>query len=112
MDNFVQAAGGLTIGDYTLLGPGVKIWTTNHVFENPDELIRKQGAEYRSVSIGSDVWIGSNAFIMPGTELGDGCIVSAGSVVGAKKYPPYSILMGNPARVIGNRKKKADDESS
>ncbi|MBK6898705.1 MAG: maltose O-acetyltransferase [bacterium] len=67
--------------------------------------MRDQGAEYREIVIGGDVWIGSNAFLMPGVELGDGCIVSAGSVVGAKKYPPYSILMGNPARVIGNRKK-------
>jgi len=109
VENFIQAAGGVTIGDYTLLGPGVKIWSTNHVFADPDKLIREQGAEYREVEIGRDVWIGSNAFIMPGTRLGDGCIVSAGSVVGAKKYPPYSILMGNPARVIGNRKKKPDD---
>jgi acetyltransferase-like isoleucine patch superfamily enzyme len=112
VDNFIQAAGGLTIGDYSLLGPGVKIWTTNHVFADPDVLIREQGAEYRAVTIGRDVWVGSNAFIMPGTELGDGCIVSAGSVVGAKSYPPYSILMGNPARVIGKRSKAAgtDDE--
>ena len=110
VDNFVQAAGGVTIGDYTLLGPGVKVWSTNHVFADPDKRIRDQGAEYREVIIGSDVWIGSNAFIMPGVELGDGCIVSAGSVVGAKKYPPYSILMGNPARVMGNRRKQADKE--
>ena len=100
---------GTCIGDYTLLGPGVKVWSTNHVFADPDRHIRDQGAEYKEVVIGRDVWIGSNAFIMPGTNLGDGCIVSAGSVVGAKKYPPYSILMGNPARVIGNRKKRADD---
>lgn len=105
VDNFLQAAGGITIGDHTLLGPGVKVWTTNHVFADPDRPIRDQGAEYREIVIGGDVWIGSNAFLMPGVELGDGCIVSAGSVVGAKKYPPYSILMGNPARVIGNRKK-------
>ena len=109
VDNFLQAAGCITIGDYTLLGPGVKVWSTNHVFADPDKLIREQGAEYKEVTIGRDVWIGSNAFIMPGTSLGDGCIVSAGSIVGAKNYPPYSILMGNPARVIGNRKKASGD---
>lgn len=107
VDSFVQAAGGVTIGDYSLLAPGVKVWSTNHVFADPDKLIRQQGAEYKAVVIGRDCWIGSDAFIMPGTELGDGCIVSAGSVVGAKKYPDYSILMGNPARVIGNRRKAA-----
>lgn len=109
IDNFIQAAGGITIGDHTLLGPGVKIWSTNHVFADPDRLIREQGAEYKEVIIGRDCWIGSNSFVMPGTQLGDGCIVSAYTVVGAKKYPPYSILMGNPARVIGNRKKRPDD---
>lgn len=109
VDNFIQAAGGVSIGDFTLLGPGVKVWSTNHVFADPDTPIREQGAEYKPVAIGRDCWIGSNAFIMPGTELGDGCIVSAGSVVGAKRYPPCSILMGNPARVIGNRRKAAGD---
>ncbi len=111
VDSFVQAAGGLEIGDYTLLAPGVKVWTTNHVFENPDVIIREQGAEYRGVKIGRDCWLGSDAFIMPGVELGDGCVVSAGSVVGAKKYPDYSILMGNPARVIGNRRKAWEDRN-
>jgi maltose O-acetyltransferase len=108
VDNFIQAAGGVTIGDDTLLGPGVKIWSTNHVFADPDRPIRDQGAEYKEVVIGRDCWIGTDSFIMPGTVLGDGCVVSAMSVVGAKKYPPYSILMGNPARVIGNRKKSPD----
>ena len=111
VDNFIQAAGEIAIGDHTLLGPGVKVWSTNHVFTDPDTLIREQGAEYKAVAIGRDCWVGSNSFIMPGTELGDGCIVSAYSVVGAKKYPPYSILMGNPARVIGNRKQRADDQA-
>ena len=50
-----------------------------------------------------DCWIGANAFIMPGANLGEGTIVSAGSVVGGKAVPPYKILAGNPARVIGSR---------
>ena len=104
VDDFLQAAGGITIGDDSLLGPGVKIWSTNHVFTDPDKRIRDQGSEYRAVVVGRDVWIGSNAFLMPGVELGDGCVVAAGSIVGAKKYPPYCMLMGNPARVIGNRR--------
>ncbi len=110
VDDFLQAAGGISIGDDTILAPGVKIWSTNHVFADPDRPIREQGYEYREVVVGSNVWIGSDAFIMPGTTLGDGCIVSAGSVVGAKKYPPLTILAGNPARVIGSRKKREDGE--
>lgn len=109
VDNFLQAAGGIAIGDHSLLGPGVKIWSANHVYADGERLIREQGFEYKAVSIGRDVWIGANAFIMPGTELGDGCIVAAGSVVGAKHYPPDKILAGNPARVIGSRRRGEPD---
>ncbi len=107
VDNFLQAGGRLSVGDGTLLGPGVKVWTVNHRFENPDQPIVEQGYDRIPVTIGANVWIGANAFIMPGVELGEGCIVSAGAVVGAKKYPAYSIIAGNPGRVIGNRKKDA-----
>ena len=106
VNNFLQAGGGITIGDDTVLAPDVKIWSANHIFADPHRPVREQGYQYREVKIGGNVWIGSNAFIMPGTELGDGCIVSAGSVVGAKNYPPFSILAGNPARLIGSRLKK------
>lgn len=109
VDNFLQAAGGIVIGDDVVLAPGVKIWSANHVFADPHRPVREQGYQYREVKIGGNVWIGSDAFIMPGTELGEGCIVSAGSVVGAKKYPPHTILAGNPARVIGSRLRKGGD---
>lgn len=106
VDNFLQASAGLEIGDDTMLGPGVKIWTVNHKFDEPDVPIRSQGYDQKPVTIGKNVWIGANSFIMPGVELADGCVVSAGSVVSAKKYPPYSIIAGNPARVMGNRKER------
>jgi acetyltransferase-like isoleucine patch superfamily enzyme len=108
VDNFLQAGGGLTIGDRSLIGPGVKIWTINHRFDDISQAIADQGYDRMPVTIGNDVWIGANAFIMPGVELGKGCIVSAGAVVSAKKYPAYSIIAGNPARVIGNRKRESD----
>lgn len=103
VDAFIQAGGGVEIGDYAILGPGAKIWTQNHASSRVDIPIQEQGAEYKPVKIGRDVWIGANAFIMPGVTLGDGCVVAAGAVVGAKNYPPYKILAGNPARVIGTR---------
>lgn len=102
-DNFLQGLGGLVIGDNVLLGPGVKIWTVNHRYRNRDVLIRKQRQEKRSVLIGADVWIGANAFICPGVTLPMGCVVAAGAVVNIKNYKPYSIIAGNPARIIGFR---------
>jgi acetyltransferase-like isoleucine patch superfamily enzyme len=109
VDNFIQASAGLTIGDNTMTGPGVKIWTINHRTDSVDIPVQKQGYQYKPVRIGADVWLGSNVFIMPGVEIPDGCVVSAGSVVGIRKYPPYSIIAGYPARVIGYRKPHPDN---
>ncbi len=102
-DNFLQARGGLRIGNNVSLAPGVKIWSTNHDYDDPDRPVEEQGHTHKPVEIGDNVFIAANAFILPGTTLAEGCIVSAGSVVGGKAYRPYSILAGNPARVIGYR---------
>lgn len=102
-DNFLQAKGGLKLGNNVLFAPGVKIWTTNHNHADPDVPVNRQGHTNAPVVIEDDVFIASNAFILPGTTLSRGCIVSAGAVVGGKVYRPYSILGGNPARIIGYR---------
>lgn len=102
-DNFLQAKGGLTLGNNVLFAPGVKIWTTNHNVNDPDVPVRSQGHTNAPVVIEDDVFVASNAFILPGTTLSRGCIVSAGAVVSGKVYRPFSILGGNPARVIGYR---------
>ncbi|MDR1475893.1 MAG: CatB-related O-acetyltransferase [Holosporales bacterium] len=56
--------------------------------------------------IGNDVWIGQNATILPGVNIGDGVIIGMNSVVG-RDIPPYTVIIGNPARVI---RKRFDDE--
>ena len=56
--------------------------------------------------IGNDVWIGEGAIILPGVHIGDGAIIGKGAVVGSD-IPPYSIAVGNPAKVI---RKRFDDE--
>ena len=56
--------------------------------------------------IGNDVWIGQNATILPGVHIGDGAIIGANSVVGSNVFP-YSIVVGNPARLL---RKRFDDE--
>lgn len=99
----IQADGVVEIGNDVLLGPGVKIWSANHGFSDLTKPINEQPYEKKKVTIGDGCWIGANAFLMPGVNLGEGCIVSAGAVVGAKDYPAYKIIAGNPARVIGTR---------
>ena len=68
---------------------------------------KKEDLPYKGDTvIGNDVWIGQNVTFLPGVNVGDGCIIGANSVV-ASDIPPYSIVVGNPARVI---KRRFDDE--
>jgi acetyltransferase-like isoleucine patch superfamily enzyme len=57
------------------------------------------GTQFKKVRIGRGAYIGVNAIILPGATVGEGCIIGAGSVV-TKDVPPYSVAVGNPARVI------------
>ena len=57
---------------------------------------------FRDTVVGNDVWIGAGATILPGARIGDGVIVGAGAVVGGT-IPPYTVVAGNPARVIRHR---------
>ncbi|MBS3084117.1 acyltransferase [Candidatus Pacearchaeota archaeon] len=104
-DSMYQALAGIKIGDNTLIGPGVKIWTVSHLYSKKEELIINQGYSCNSVEIGSDCWIASNSFIKLGTVIPNGCVVAAHSVVSGSKFKPYSVIMGNPAKVIGDRDK-------
>ncbi len=105
VDSYLQAGGGITIGDFTEMGPGTKIWSQTHIYDDPSMVLEGAGYEYSPVTIGKNVWIGANVFIMPGVEIEEGCVVSAGAVVGVKKWPSNSIIAGNPARKIGERGK-------
>ena len=61
------------------------------------------------VKIGDDVWIGRRVIILPGVTIGDGCIIGAGAVI-TKDIPPYSVVVGVPAKVV--RRRKDDEETS
>ena len=54
------------------------------------------------VSIGNDVWIGGRVIILPGVNIGDGCIIGAGAVV-TKDIPSYCVAVGVPAKVVRHR---------
>lgn len=104
---FITGGGGVTIGDWVGLGPDVKVWSVNHRFDDPDQPWLLQGSNKKEVVIGDDVWLAANVFVMPGVTIGKGAIVAAGSVVN-KSIPPFALVAGNPARVIGWRKKPED----
>ena len=104
-DCFIQAGGEVDISDNVALGPGVKIWSANHVYRTGMPVTSHE-YEFKKVEIKKNVWLAANAFIMPGCELGEGAVVSAGAVVGRKKIPPHCVIAGNPARIIKKLEQK------
>jgi acetyltransferase-like isoleucine patch superfamily enzyme len=99
---YVNGYGGLSIGDRTIVGPYTMIHTANHEMD-PERPFADQGWTARPVEIGADCWLGMGVCVLPGARIGDGCIVGAGSVV-ADEISPYTVAVGNPARVIKSRR--------
>ncbi len=85
-----------------LLGSGVHVMSGKgqHNFDDLDKPLREQGGTFSKVIIGEDTWIGNGALIM--ANVGKKCIVAAGSVV-VHDIPDYSIIAGNPAKIIKTR---------
>ncbi len=102
---FIAGGGEVTIGDWVGFGPDAKVWSVNHRFDDPDTPWQRQGWIRNPVMIADDVWVGANVFVMPGVTIGHGAILSAGSVVN-KSIPPFAIVAGNPARVVGWRRRQ------
>lgn len=100
--NFIDAYGDFEIGRYSAIGPHSVIMTYNHLFEDASIPIRFQDLELKKVKIGEGVWLGAHVVVLPGVTIGDGSVVGAGAVV-TKDIPPYSVAVGNPAKVIRKR---------
>lgn len=110
------------IGKFVSIASGVKInainhpyeWVSQHNFlylseqydfgENDEEFLLKRMKNI--VNIGNDVWIGYNAIIMPGINIGDGAVIGSGAIV-TKDVEPYSIVAGVPAMFL--KKRFSDD---
>jgi acetyltransferase-like isoleucine patch superfamily enzyme len=90
-----QDTGGITIGDFTLIGHGSTLTTLNHHLD-PNRRADMMPAPIR---IGSKVWLGAAVTVVPGVTIGDGAIVGAGAVV-TKDVPANAIVAGVPAKLI------------
>jgi len=87
----------VTIGDNTMFGPSVQIYTAMHPMDWKE---RTSGLEFaKPVSIGSSVWIGGAAIICPGVSIGNRTIIGAGSVV-TRDIPDDVFAAGNPCKII------------
>ena len=84
-------------GDRCLLGPGVHVYTATHPL---DAATRADGTEYgRPVTVGDDVWLGGQAVVNPGVDIGDRSVVASGAVV-THDVPGDVVVGGNPATVM------------
>jgi maltose O-acetyltransferase len=84
------------IGSFTLFGPAVQIYTPMHPMNAQQRREKEFG---KPVDIGSDVWVGGGALILPGVRIGSGAVIGAGSVV-TRDVPAGVFAAGNPCRVI------------
>jgi acetyltransferase-like isoleucine patch superfamily enzyme len=92
---YIQGTNGIIIGDFAIFAPNVGLISANH---DPDNLDRHLPST--PIRIGNHCWVGMNAVILPGVELGDYTIVGAGSVV-TRSFPQgRCVVAGNPAKVI------------
>lgn len=100
--NYIQAANGIKIGDYTNIGPNVGIISANH-----DPIDNSVHLKASPIRIGKFCWIGMNAVILPEVILGDFTVVGANAVV-TKSFPQgYCVIGGNPAVIIKHLDHKA-----
>ena len=98
----IDYTGGLTLGYKVGISEGAKIFTHNHVvdFSGVNE---DKGCIKTPLIIHDRAWIGARVTVMPGVkEIGRGAVISADSCI-RKKVPPYAIVMGNPAKIVGFR---------
>jgi maltose O-acetyltransferase len=84
------------VGDYTLFGPAVQIYTAMHPLDAEERRREEFG---KPVEIGADVWVGGGAIILPGVRIGSRAVIGAGSVV-TRDVPDQVFAAGNPCRVI------------
>ncbi len=98
---FIQVRASVSIGNDVIFGPNVSIFSENHLYENTNMPIRKQGVSRMGVIIEEGVWIGTRAVVLDGVTIGKNSVIAAGSVVN-KNVPPYTVYGGVPAKLIKN----------
>jgi maltose O-acetyltransferase len=86
----------IKIGSNVFFAPGVQLYTANHPIAAE---ARRTVENALPITIGDDCWIGGNTIILPGINIGNCCVIGAGSVV-TKNIPDNSLAVGNPAKVI------------
>lgn len=102
---YIGGAGGVEIGDDTIVGQYFSVHPENHIFSDPTRPIREQGVTREGITIGQGCWIGAKVTILDGVSVGSNSVIAAGSVV-TKSFPQNSVIGGVPARLLRNTGKE------
>jgi galactoside O-acetyltransferase len=98
----VNGPGSIRIGKDCLIASHCTLNAGNHNFADRSRPIRDQGMSRKGIVIEDDCWLGNGVRVLDGVTIERGCVIGAGAVV-TKDIPPYSIAVGVPAKVIGQR---------
>jgi acetyltransferase-like isoleucine patch superfamily enzyme len=96
---FIDGYGTVKISDNVRIGHRTSIISEDHNYSSKNKPIFKQEKIAEPVIINNDVWIGCDAKILKGVTIGNGAVIGAGSVI-TKDIPPYSVVVGNPGKII------------
>lgn len=99
---YINGYGNIKIKDNVRIGHRTSIISEDHNFSSKDIPIFKQEKIGKSVLIEDDVWIGCDVKILKGVTIGHGVVIGAGSVI-TKDIPSYSVVVGNPGKIIKSR---------
>ena len=99
---YINAVGRISMGDDVLIGSNVTVSSGKHDIEGREKSIFSRPTKPMPITIGSDVWIGAGASILPGLILAQGTVVGANAVV-TKHTQPYAVMVGVPARPARSR---------
>lgn len=97
----INGGGAIRIGRGVIIGPRSSINANEHRFRNRTSIV-DSGFDHVDISIGDDVWLGSDVSVLPGADIATGTVIGANSVVNSPTEP-YSIYVGSPARKVGQR---------
>jgi acetyltransferase-like isoleucine patch superfamily enzyme len=103
--NNLRISGGTSvdIGEGCLISQFCSIVSSNHSLTRSQRMIdMPPSSERQNVTIGSDVWLGASAVVLPGVNIGNGAVIAAGSIV-TRSIPAFEIWAGNPGRKTGER---------
>ena len=98
----ISTGSRVVIGDYVFIGYGTVLADLGEAVPPDSRELGSRSPAGREISIGDNVWIGTQVTILGGTEIGRDAVIGAGAVVDAMRVPPGTIVAGNPARIVGS----------